>query len=149
MFNNIKLSQIMTTDLITVGPNETLDRIATIFMENDFHHIPVVDENKKVLGIISKSDYFVLCDSMSYFRKDEESKRNDRLFRSLLASDVMKKHVAKLNQNEVLAVAAGFFRENLFHSIPIVNDKQELVGIVTTFDMINYAYQEPVGRLPK
>ncbi|MCB0599030.1 MAG: CBS domain-containing protein, partial [Phaeodactylibacter sp.] len=35
-------------------------------------------------------------------------------------------------------MAAGFLRENLIHDVPVV-DKGELVGIITTFDLITYA----------
>lgn len=147
MFSQVQLSQIMSTDLITVGPQATLDKVDEIFNTYDFHHIPVVDEAQHLLGIISKSDYFVLCDSMTLFQKEQQREQNKRFFRSLLAEDVMKKQVAKLRPDDVLTVAAGLFRENLFHAIPIVDHQQKLVGMVTTFDMINYAYSPPVEKL--
>ena len=53
MFSNIKLSQIMSTDLVTVKPNDTLEKVDQIFKQNEFHHIPVVDDNQELLGIIS------------------------------------------------------------------------------------------------
>jgi acetoin utilization protein AcuB len=54
----------------------------------------------------------------------------------------MTKQVAKLKTEDSLEMAVGFFRENLFHALPVVNDEGELVGIVTTYDLLNYAYSE-------
>lgn len=133
----------MSTDLITIKPDDLLSTVDDIFTQNNFHHIPVVDDDQQLAGIISKSDYLTLCDSMTLFRKENREALNQRLFRSLLASDVMQKKVAKLRPDDVLPVAAGLFRENLFHAIPIVDEHEKLVGIVTTFDMINYAYSQP------
>jgi len=137
------LAEIMTTDLITVTPDTLGVKIAEIFENNEFHHIPVVDDNGKLQGIISKSDYLVLCNSMTRLQKDKQKSQNDRFFKSLLASDIMTKDVATLGENYSIKVAAGIFRENLFHAIPVVDKEKNIKGIVTTFDLINYAFKQP------
>ena len=52
--NNTKLSEIMTTNIVTVGPNDSMELVENIFNNNKFHHLPVVDEDEKLLGILSK-----------------------------------------------------------------------------------------------
>ena len=142
--NNTKLSEIMTTNIVTVGPNDSMELVENIFNNNKFHHLPVVDEDEKLLGILSKSDYLAVCDSMSYFNKEAGSIQNKRLFKSLLVKDMMHFAVAKLKPEHTVLAAAGYFKENLFHAIPIVNDQGYLEGIVTTFDLINFAFREAV-----
>ena len=139
----VKLSAIMSTDLVTVFPTDTLDRVTKIFNENNFHHLPVVNEHKKLVGILSKSDYLMLCDSMSFFKGSKGEGQNKRFFKSMLVQDVMRKNIAKLKPDNTVMVAVGFFKENLFHAIPIVDDNEKLLGIVTTFDLINFAFKEP------
>ena len=51
------------------------------------------------------------------------------------AEEIMTTGIAKLGPNDRIAVALEVFKENLFHAIPIV-EKDELVGLITTFDII-------------
>ena len=60
--------------------------------------------------------------------------------RSLLVKEVMSKQVATLGPEDTLELAAGFFRENMFHALPVVDEDNMLIGIVTTYDLLNYAY---------
>lgn len=136
-----KITELMSTDLQTVDGDTTLDVVEQIFRKHKFHHLPVINEDKKVMGIISKSDLLMLYDSMTIFQKARTEERNKRFFQSLLAEEIMTKHVATLHEDDPITKAADYFRENLFHAIPVVNDREQLVGIVTTFDMINFAYQ--------
>ena len=134
------VGQIMTTPVITVSPDDTMSKVQDIFRMNNIHHIPVVDKGK-VVGIISKSDYFRLLHGFTLFRTEKSNEYNDAIMRSLLVGEVMTKQVATLNPEDSLEMAAGFFRENLFHALPVV-DKGKLVGIITTFDLITYAFSE-------
>ena len=54
----------------------------------------------------------------------------------------MTSQVARLSPKDSLQTAADYFRENLFHAIPIVDENDRLVGILTTYDLINYAFRE-------
>jgi CBS-domain-containing membrane protein len=136
----------MTTNLITVGPDERMERVDEIFNNNEFHHLPVVDENKKLVGILSKTDYLMLCNSFTIFNTRIAKEQNRRLFASMLVKEIMQKNTAKLHPDNEVLLAVGFFKENLFHAIPIVDAEDKLVGIVTTFDLINHAYQLPTPQ---
>ena len=138
---NIALSEIMVTDLITVNPLETMDKVEDIFEQNNIHHLPVVNDNKELIGIISKSDYYLLLDRFTFLRKEMEEKKNDRFLSTLTARDVMTKQLAKLKPDDTILLALGFFRENRFHAIPIVDETNKLLGIVSTLDLINHAYK--------
>ncbi|MCB0705497.1 MAG: CBS domain-containing protein [Saprospiraceae bacterium] len=140
MDKNTPVSQVMTIDLISVGPNDLMTKVRDIFQENDFHHIPVV-ENRKVVGIISKGDFHQLESAFTFFRKEKTEAYNEAVFRSLLVSEVMKDRIATIKQNEPVKLAASYFRENLFHCLPVVTDEGSICGMVTTLDLLNYAYQ--------
>jgi len=142
MNKQITVGEIMTKPVITVAPNDTMDKIQAIFRKNNIHHLPVVDE-KRVVGMISNTDYMRLLHGFTLFKTEKSEAYNDAILRSLLASEVMTRQVAVLNPGDSLEMAAGYFRENLFHALPIVDAKtQKLVGILTTYDMISYAFSE-------
>lgn len=142
--NDLKVKDIMTNSVITLSPDDYVTKVEEIFKTNNIHHIPIVDEDNKVVGIISKTDFLMACQSLTFYNKDFKDEKNQRLFRSLLTSDLMTKQVAKLNEEDSVMVAAGIFKENLFHALPIVNANNKLVGIVSMLDLINYAYRDRV-----
>jgi predicted transcriptional regulator len=57
---NVSLRDVMTQDVVTVGPDVTLREAATIMFEKWFRHLPVVNDAGAVLGIISLRDLVTL-----------------------------------------------------------------------------------------
>jgi len=144
MNKTMEVSQLMTKKVFFVRPDDTMDKVNDIFRLNNIHHIPVVEEGGKVIGIISQSDYFRILHGFTLFKSAKTEEYNDAMSRSLLVSEVMTTQVAKLSPNDTLDVAMGFFRENLFHAMPVVDEEGKLVGILSTFDLLNYAFQAEV-----
>lgn len=138
----VTVDQIMSSPVITVHIDDTMLKVQDIFEKNNIHHIPVIKEGNKVVGIISKSDYLRLLHGFTLFKTEKSVDYNNAILRSLLVGEVMTKQVAILNPGDTLELAAGFFRENLFHALPVV-ENEALVGIVTTFDLITFAFAEP------
>ena len=123
---NEPLSTIMTKDLITVGPNDSLDKVRAIFLSKRIHHLPVVD-GQKLMGLLTTYDLFKL----------ERSAGSNQV----TAKDAMTTKLATLTPNQKIGVAAEVFLENLFHALPIV-ENGNLVGIVTTFDVLKYSFRK-------
>lgn len=140
MDRQTKVGQVMTTPVKTLSPTDTMDKAQELFRKNNIHHIPIV-KDKKVLGIISQTDYLKVLHGFTLFKTQKSELYNSAILRSLLVSEVMTKQVATLHPEDTVEVAAGFFKENLFHALPIVDDKGELVGILTTYDLINFAFE--------
>ena len=133
---------IMTTDVWFVRPDDSLQKVSDIFNGNNIHHLPVVDDDGKVKGMISKSDYLRLQHGFTLFKTEKAEEYNQAIFRSLLVGEVMTKQVAKLMPDFTLDYAAGIFRENLFHAMPVVDEHGKLVGILSTYDLLKYAYRD-------
>ena len=139
---NTPIKNLMTTDVVTIRPNDLMVVAKEIFETNSFHHIPVVDENEQLVGIVSRHDYNKMLTTFSVFKNSKADIANKRFMMSMLVKDVMTKHVARLHPDDPISVALGIFKENLFHALPIVDDKNRVVGILTTFDLLTYAYDE-------
>ncbi len=136
-----KVKEIMTKEVITVQPDDSMEKVKDIFDHYSIHHIPVI-LHKKVVGIISRADYLRVIQGFTLLSDSKAEEYNHALLRSLLAGEVMTAKVACLGTEDTLMAAAGYFHENLFHAIPIIDDEGELAGIITTYDLINYAYRE-------
>ena len=139
---NTPIKNLMTTEVITVRPNDLMVIPKEIFETNTFHHIPVVDEDEQLVGILSRHDYNKMLTTFSVFKNSKADVANRKFMMSMMVKDVMTKQVAKLHPEDLITVALGIFKENLFHALPIVDDKNKVVGMLTTFDMLTYAYDE-------
>jgi len=139
---NTAIKDIMTDTVITVQPNDTMDHVQEVFERKTIHHLPVVSPKGKVVGMISKSDYLKLLHGFTLFKAQKSAEYNKAILRSLLVEEVMTKQVATLKADDSLLMAAGYFRENLFHAIPIVDDDHSLIGILSTYDLISFAFRD-------
>ena len=136
----ISVEEIMTRDVLFVAPNDTMDRVADIFKMNDVHHLPVIDDDD-VVGIVSTTDLNKVMHHFTLFKVNNADSVNKSVLRSLLVKEVMTKPVATISAGTKLTTVAAIFRENLFHALPVIGSNRELVGIVTPFDLVNYAYR--------
>ena len=137
----IEVKHIMTTDLITADPDETIDAVRHKLIANHIQHIPVV-EGKKILGIISKGDIHRMEHHFTLFQSEKALESNRQIFSTILAAEIMTKSLVKLKDTDAATIAVDLFRENMFHALPVVNDKDQLVGMITPIDLLRYAFDD-------
>jgi len=137
----IEVRNIMTSDLITADPDEVLDSVKHKLISNHIQHIPVVD-GKKILGIISKGDIHRMEHHFTLFQSEKALESNRQIFSTILASEIMTKTLVKLKDTDTASIAVDLFKENLFHALPVVNAKDQLVGMITPIDLLRYAFDD-------
>jgi CBS domain-containing protein len=125
---NEPVSSIMTSDLITVVPEDNLATVYKIFRSKRIHHLPVV-EGKKLVGILTTYDLFKL-------------EKSPKEYGETTVKDVMTTKLATLEPDTKVGSAVLIFIENLFHAVPIVAKDGELVGIVSTLDVMKYSLKK-------
>lgn len=126
------VSTIMTTDLKTVNPSDSLVVVRDFFRNTNIHHLPVVTY-KKIVGIISKEDFLNFSHGC-IGEKGIESKQFYQLS-EWKAKDIMTDKLAKLESEDTIRTALEVFKLNRLHALPIV-ENDELVGILTPHDII-------------
>lgn len=65
LIDQIKVGDIMTKHVVTVSPLLTIDEVAEIMMEKNISSIPVLDENKKIIGIVTETDILKVLISLT------------------------------------------------------------------------------------
>lgn len=137
------LKHLMTTDLTVIQLETSFNKIKSIFDSNSFHHLPVVDNMAMIKGIISKQDFTNLAFQLS--NETGGKTYSEKTYNNIFAKDIMTKNPVFLNPDDSVGLAADLFLENVYHAIPIMDDGV-LVGIITTHDLIAFAfYKSPVG----
>ena len=122
---NEPLSSIMTTDLITVTPDNTIRDAFDLLRAKRIHHLPVV-EGSKLVGILTTHDIF----------KQETSPED---YSNIKVADLMTTELATLRPNDKIGSLVLVLVENLFHAVPIIDEERNAVGIVTTLDVMKYS----------
>lgn len=140
----LEVKHIMSRDLVTADPDEKLVSVRQKMMANHIQHVPVVD-GRKILGMISKSDIHRMEHHFTLFKAEKALEANRQIFTTMLAEEIMTTTLVKLKENDTVSVALDLFKENLFHALPVVNDHDELVGLVTPLDLLLYAFGEAPG----
>ncbi|MBL7782598.1 MAG: CBS domain-containing protein [Saprospiraceae bacterium] len=123
---NERVHTVMTTGVVTLTPEDTLGQARAIFLEKRIHHLPIV-EGKILVGMLTSWDMFKLGKSAEEY--------ND-----IPIYQVMTHKLATLEADSHLGAAAEVLMTHLFHAVPIVNEQHELIGIVTTYDLLKYEY---------
>lgn len=137
---NLPVAGIMTRQVVTIQPDVSISHVHDIFQKNSFHHLLVVKHNK-VHGVISKSDYYQIRHMLSVSWGGEICVQE--WFADLKVRDIMTKDPVCIESSDTIGLAADIFMVNQFHCLPIVDD-EELVGVITSHDLLAYAYKNPV-----
>lgn len=140
---HVPVKDVMTTDLVSVKQDTILKEVKILFDNHNIHHIPVINDQNKFVGIISKTDLILLMDWGTKMNLPSSMRRNTFLLTSNLAKDIMETNVMKLKANDTIQRCVQIFRENYFRALPVVNEQDELIGIITTYDLMILAYSNP------
>ena len=135
----IKVKDVMTTKVITVGENDVMSKVENLMITHNFNHIPIVDDLGNLLGILTKNDIQLLKDWGTNLKLRTSLKANEQLLNSHTADDRMNRKLVLVGPDDTLKMCADIFHENLFHALP-VTEGTKLVGIITTYDLLNVAY---------
>ena len=133
------VDKIMTKEVITVFETATFSEIKRIFDTHHFHHLPVLDFSNQLKGIVSKEDlakasYLLTLNTTGKTYTEKE-------FDYISAKDIMSSYPVFLTPDDEIDLAADVFLSNKLHALPILEDGR-LVGIVTTHDLLRYAFTE-------
>ncbi|GAB5551530.1 MAG: hypothetical protein Sapg2KO_11210 [Saprospiraceae bacterium] len=133
------ITSIMSKDLITALATDPTAKANEIFKENRIHHIPVIDEEGEVIGVVSKSDFLYLLKGFTE-NKVDTFVRTAKL-RSFKIGEIMEDTVETLASNATIKEAISLLAQNRFRCLPIVDENNKLVGIVTPNDILKYIDQ--------
>ncbi|NLX25299.1 MAG: CBS domain-containing protein [Lentisphaerae bacterium] len=125
----LKIRDVMTTKIFAVSRNCTMGDVQTIMKNNGISGVPVVDE-RRVVGIISMHDILIAL----------ENSRLQELVTKHMTTDVK-----TLSEELPLSFAISAFSNHPFRRFPVVNQANELVGIITPRN-INLALIRELSR---
>ncbi|GMM68084.1 MAG: CBS domain-containing protein [Pseudomonadota bacterium] len=130
----MSISQIMSTRVVSVHMDDSLQSLRELFAATGFHHLVVVNDNV-LKGIISDRD---LMKAVSPFVDTISERMLDRATLDKKAHQIMTREVITLTSNDSIYTAITLFNQNKISCIPIINEKKHPVGIVSWRDVMKY-----------
>lgn len=123
----ILVRDLMTANVFSIYQNEDLDKLNNLM--NDFHirHVPVVDEEESLVGIVSQRD---LIRSALYASEEIPFEEVRDLLKSMTVEDIMVRGVETVEADQNIQEAGSLMLENKLGCLPVVENGR-VVGILT------------------
>lgn len=143
---------VMQTQVVSVSPDDPLHVVQRLFYEESIHGAPVVDDEGRVLGMITSTDMLraaaddhdVAPSELVAFREDLDLSHGawgmapddfkERL-RDAQVGDHMTEGIVQVTGSTPVGNVARTMRENQVHRVLVIDDGK-LCGIVSAFDLI-------------
>jgi acetoin utilization protein AcuB len=122
----------MTNDVITVDEDTPMMKAAIIMKENNIRSLPVLNKKGKLTGIVSDRD---LKDASPSKATSLDVYELNYLISTISVKSIMTKNPVFVRPDETVEFAALLMLENKISSLPVINNKGALIGIITQTDI--------------
>jgi len=129
------IDRIMSNDVVTVSPDTALMELRQLLHKRGFHHLLVVDDAGQLIGMISDRD--VLRAISPFLDTSSESHRDVRTLGEP-AREIMRADPITVTPHTTVEDAAHRLLDHSISALPVVDDSGQLIGIVTTKDLLDH-----------
>ncbi|MCG8544680.1 MAG: CBS domain-containing protein [Alphaproteobacteria bacterium] len=136
--------EIMTTDVATATPEQSIHDVAEQLLERSVSALPVVDDQDRLVGIISEGDLLRRVETgterkqswwLDMLVSSEEKSRDFLKSHAVHVRDVMTREIISVEEDTPASEIAGILEENRIKRVPVLRG-ETLVGIVSRADII-------------
>ena len=138
MRKNDPINNVMVKNVEAVQEGQPLSDVYKIMCNAGIHHVPILN-GKTLVGLVSFTDMMKLDLSINGVDARTVGAVIDQQF---TIAGIMSTELVTLRDSQTVRDAAGLLGEGSFHSLPVVDAENQLVGIVTSTDLIRYLSQQ-------
>lgn len=122
-FGDVSCGDIMSRDVVAVRPGQAAADAAALLARHHIKALPVVDGRRRLLGILTQSDFFRA--------QRMHSRRVNGTVR-----DLMTRAVVTARRDQPIVELGRAFSDGGLHHVPVIDDNRCVVGIVTQSDLV-------------
>lgn len=126
----LRVEQYMSTDLLTVNEEEPIDLVANLMDWHRIHHVPVEDDDHRLVGLVSHRP-------LLRFLASEDARKEDG---PIPVSRIMASNLITVEPGTPTLDAIDMMRKHRISCLPVVKDGR-LIGILTEHDFMRIAGQ--------
>ena len=150
------VKEVMSRNVVTVTRDETLTELIGKFRKYNFHTLPVIDEDRRLIGIVTPENIMKvflphnpLLDKMLKTTHLSDREEEDILEidlpeargRTVKVSDIMNNNVVTIGEDETIADARRIMKLHRIERVPVTAN-ETLIGFITLFDIIVALFRE-------
>jgi CBS domain-containing protein len=137
MQSNVRVRDLMTRSVRTLGRNDKLSAADALMRSERIRHLPVIDENGRLAGIVSQRDLFfnALVQALGF-----GSASQDRMLGTIMVKEVMTENVVTTTPETLVTDAARAMVDRKIGCLPIV-EGDVLIGILSESDIVSAVAQ--------
>jgi len=124
--STLHVRDLMTSTVVSVGARESISHVLSMMDERRIRHVPVVDEQRTVVGVVSQRDVL----QRALFQH------------SGTVNDIMSWHIETIGPDDDISVAARIMLEHKYGCLPVV-EHGRLAGILTEADFVRHMAAHP------
>jgi len=129
------VKDFMSTKMITCRKSDSLKFSLSLMNQNNVSRLVVTDENGTAIGLISSNTLLTHSD---YFSKGITRSRDYLLplNKDMVVNDLIEENLVTINEDEDLAKAASVMIKKKISGIPVLDSKENLVGLISKSDVV-------------
>lgn len=128
------VSRSMTREVITVDQEANIFEAQELMAENKIRHLPVVDEDYRLIGIVTDRD---IRSALPYsFFKETYSEEKKRKLSTLRVKNIMSKEPIVVTPSHTIQDALLLIQDSKVGALPVVDDRGKLSGIISVRDLL-------------
>ena len=129
---NDPVSTVMTRSVVVANESHDFSSVLELFSLHGMHHLPIIDGNNKLIGIISSNDLVKVFTNPAYKNVSLNSEDANKVVR---ITDIMTPNPVTIGPNDSIKAASKIFAEQGFRVLPVV-ENGEIAGILSVKDII-------------
>lgn len=144
--------EIMTKKIITVNPEMGVEELANLLWENKIGGAPVVDDQGRLLGVVTESDLIdqtkkvhiptvlSILDSMIFLENPAKLDQEIKKMTGTRVADIYSTKPVTVKETTTLEELASIMADRKVHTLPVTSDGH-LVGVVGKSDLIRAIFR--------
>lgn len=150
----MEAKEIMTRNVITANETNTIEEVARIFIDKKISGVPVVNKEQKLVGIITEGDlvyqqkklnppiFLSFFDGVVQVGKHEFFEELKKVSAFLVKDLMTHEDLITAKEDTDVSDIATMLIENKVNRVPVIDDDEKIIGIITRHDIIKSNYCE-------
>ncbi len=144
----LKAKDIMSSEIIVVNETDSVRDLATILLTHKINGAPVVNEENQLIGVVTESDLIyqnkkvhlptavAILDSFLFLESPSKVEKELKKISGTQVGDICSHEVVTVTPETTLDEIATLMTEKKMHTLPVLDENKELVGVIGQTDII-------------